>query len=76
MEVGSHRLQAVPDNLFSTFAAVWCEITAVAVFTVKLTFLLNKSNFLEGPLTLVHGAKEAARAPSLPHCGDEGTSDR
>ena len=39
-----------------------------------LTFFFDKSDLLEGPLALVHGAKETSRTPGLPHRGDERTS--
>jgi len=74
VEVRGHRLQAVPNNLFPALATVGRQVTAIAVFAIKLTFFLDKSDLLEGPLALVHGAEETSRTPGLPHRGDERTS--
>jgi len=38
MEVCTHGLQTIPDNLSSALAAVWSQILAIAVLTVQFAW--------------------------------------
>jgi len=47
VEVLTHGFQTVPNDFLSAFFTIWCEISAVTIFTVELTFLLYKTHVLQ-----------------------------